>query len=272
MVRAGSLSFPLRHCFPHTRGDGPVQGGSSVGSEVFSPHAWGWSVCRAVRSSSKLVFPTRVGMVRFSAPFQKPGRGFPHTRGDGPALENHAFEKARFSPHAWGWSARRLKLQYFTIVFPTRVGMVRIASERSDSLGGFPHTRGDGPCRPENLGSRRKFSPHAWGWSVTISPEKAILIVFPTRVGMVREELAFFTGGRCFPHTRGDGPEVDYHATTRPRFSPHAWGWSAEPAADVRTLAVFPTRVGMVRSPGSARRLCAGFPHTRGDGPDRRCR
>ncbi len=32
---------PLRS--PHTRGDGPVSGGSPVELTLFSPHAWGWS-------------------------------------------------------------------------------------------------------------------------------------------------------------------------------------------------------------------------------------
>ncbi len=50
------------------------------------------------------------------------------------------------------------------------------------------------------------FSPHAWGWSVLSSYQGLNVIVFPTRVGMVRDTLKNATEGLCFPHTRGDGP------------------------------------------------------------------
>ena len=51
-----------------------------------------------------------------------------------------------------------------------------------------------------------EFSPHAWGWSSPVAPPDPELMVFPTRVGMVRLRRARLRKLVCFPHTRGDGP------------------------------------------------------------------
>ncbi len=70
--------------FPHTRGDGPHAVNGFIRELVFSPHAWGWSADLSARNRSSPVFPTRVGMVRWSRPIPSPPGCFPHTRGDGP--------------------------------------------------------------------------------------------------------------------------------------------------------------------------------------------
>ena len=50
------------------------------------------------------VFPTRVGVDRYTTQTEKVRVGFPHTRGGGPIgrVEFHLFYE--FSPHAWGWT------------------------------------------------------------------------------------------------------------------------------------------------------------------------
>ena len=71
----------------------------------------------------------------------------------------------QFSPHAWGWSENKEKLEAAVQVFPTRVGMVRPPPGVAGGLNGFPHTRGDGPACHGGNTVANGFSPHAWGWS-----------------------------------------------------------------------------------------------------------
>ena len=132
--------------------------------------------------------------------------------------------RVEFSPHAWGWTALGSARPSRPYVFPTRVGMDRIAAsvtgwrrgvfptrvgmDRQQHFSGgsdygFPHTRGmDRPLTA--MSAAMKFSPHAWGW------------------------------------TDGSGG----HASG-PGFSPHAWGWTAGGHHRDARGEVFPTRVGM---------------------------
>ena len=157
------------------------------------------------------VFPTRVGMVRCSRcrstvltvfsppawgwsgadvnrPERREAAGFPHPRGDGPSCRTDT---------SW----RRAD------VFPTRVGMVRTADAADRAA--------------------ERFSPPAWGWSVTYAHSQNEVTVFPTRVGMVRLRAPVSRAQRSFPHPRGDGPPGQHRRYRLVQFSPPAWGWSA---------------------------------------------
>ncbi len=150
----------------------------------------------------------------------------PHTRGDGPNGLRSQAEAARFSPHAWGWSAPPRHHDQDQLVLPTRVGMVRNPFGANSAPQGSPHTRGDGPAGTMESRSGSSFSPHAWGWSVlfpSLSRERRVL---PTRVGMVRGMQQRARCPRCSPHTRGDGPIWLSDGSGLIGFSPHAWGWS----------------------------------------------
>src|SRR6266545_4984049 len=72
----------------------------------------------------------------------------------------------------------------------------------------------------------------------------------------------------CSPHSRGDGPRVEFSTLGAVLFSPLAWGWSVRPQLPRQRLTVLPTRVGMVRLATSVIRARGGSPHSRGDGPD----
>ena len=270
MVRRGRHRHLSRHCFPHTRGDGPRAAKERAKKAAFSPHAWGWSGGVPYGHSTRPVFPTRVGMVRYAISWISFPCSFPHTRGDGPWSRSLRRTTLTFSPHAWGWSVRESLEVPAPKVFPTRVGMVRWRTSARRSLRSFPHTRGDGPPVPVIAKSCPAFSPHAWGWSGFHRRKITLPTVFPTRVGMVRESNPPSGALQCFPHTRGDGPPLSTLNSPTGRFSPHAWGWSVFVAVGAVGGDVFPTRVGMVRHrpalPAHRRR----FPHTRGDGPQRR--
>ncbi len=177
--------------------------------------------------------------------------------------------KTSFSPHAWGWSERDFERRIAQRVLPTRVGMVRSLPRCIPKLHRSPHTRGDGPMPKSNVAGAQSFSPHAWGWSGNACGLARRWRVLPTRVGMVRHPFLLLIQPQGSPHTRGDGPHGRLQCFLTGWFSPHAWGWSAQPFAFVSRYLVLPTRVGMVRSGARQATPSWGSPHTRGDGPRR---
>ena len=216
-----------------------------------------------------IVFPTRVGMVRGDAAMRSMSRGFPHPRGDGPNSFLDWPRSNEFSPPAWGWSAQQAVINAARLVFPTRVGMVRHIVHVVNLRRSFPHPRGDGPNLAHHTKHTLPFSPPAWGWSDYPNYHPRGVRVFPTRVGMVRSSLSSNETSPCFPHPRGDGPCFVIRRRIFRRFSPPAWGWSAEFPLELQRRIVFPTRVGMVRALTGARVELFCFPHPRGDGPMR---
>src|SRR2546425_893400 len=94
--------------------------------------------------------------------------------------------KDQFSPRAWGWSDQLVVWHGRLRVFPTRVGMVRPGIAARVGCRRFPHARGDGPVAVLRAVKLGKFSPRAWGWSVEKPRSELAVVVFPTRVGMVR--------------------------------------------------------------------------------------
>ncbi len=170
---------------------------------------------------------------------------FPHTRGDVPWLGLFAVCAVMFSPHAWGCSLRASFGIDSVRVFPTRVGMFREPAIDLTDAASFPHTRGDVPAANKAIRAAKWFSPHAWGCSGQRRPVRLHLRVFPTRVGMFRSGMTNHATLESFPHTRGDVPFGNNLGAPIYRFSPHAWGCSANPRTATRTKRVFPTRVGM---------------------------
>ena len=192
---------------------------------------------------------------------------FPHTRGGGPSNERTSRKYRRFSPHAWGWTDKPEREIATADVFPTRVGVDRLAPFTIVLYPSFPHTRGGGPSRSITTPPTLSFSPHAWGWTDNPLARPHENHVFLTRVGVDRMSPMVFGVRSRFPHTRGGGPHPRGLVWSHYVFSPHAWGWTARHFADLVNSYVFPTRVGVDRSP--ERLFCQSmcFPHTRGGGP-----
>ncbi len=165
MVRRLNLGAGVLGSSPHTRGDGPLGLATLALLTLFSPHAWGWSALAGSRSSAGSVLPTRVGMVRGEGGAGRHRGRSPHTRGDGPHRKTCRIRFLPFSPHAWGWSDFGCQVAMRHDVLPTRVGMVRDGRPATCACTCSPHTRGDGPRCHGPAGTRRSFSPHAWGWS-----------------------------------------------------------------------------------------------------------
>ena len=145
--------------------------------------------------------------------------------------------------------------------------MDRFQASTSCGLACIPHTRGDGPIKSFQGHLEGWYSPHAWGWTAVGVLVGRVNQVFPTRVGMDRR-LAYWQGGiGGIPHTRGDGPDTQFHLDCGGRYSPHAWGWTVISQPSRSKGWVFPTRVGMDRHSCGEPVWLPRIPHTRGDGP-----
>src|ERR1017187_5977491 len=195
---------------------------------AYSPPAWGWSGTGRRQCGGRIVFPTRVGMVRCWRTSRRGGSRIPHPRGDGPDVITDLRAKTGYSPPAWGWSAQHVLSEAALLVFPTRVGMVLVWPLRGISPSRIPHPRGDGPLSPSEYSKLVEYSPPAWGWS-----ERAVIVVqvrpvFPTRVGMVRSQPRRRCWPSGIPHPRGDGPAAKTGKWWKREYSPPAWGWSGE--------------------------------------------
>ena len=236
-----------RFRFPHPRGDGPQCPHLRDRWRMFSPPAWGWPALVFVLRFPAEVFPTRVGMARQYQIEAWIEERFPHPRGDGPSGIRLCPRPRTFSPPAWGWPARRQSTTPRDSVFPTRVGMARSLAVYHQDYEGFPHPRGDGPRKNTSTRTRLMFSPPAWGWPERSSPNSSSCGVFPTRVGMARNQETGIQGRACFPHPRGDGPYQPCFRKIGETFSPPAWGWPADSHGPGCERHVFPTRVGMAR-------------------------
>ena len=113
------------------------------------------------------------------------------------------------------------------------------------------------------------ISPPAWGWPGRMLDHATIGADFPTRVGMARLAIGSGACSAGFPHPRGDGPTPQGSHWLHRLISPPAWGWPENTIQSYGNSLDFPTRVGMARGIDPARCNPAGFPHPRGDGPNR---
>ncbi len=73
--------------------------------------------------------------------------------------------------------------------------------------------------------------------------------VFPTHVGVDRTACPRRPRPRRFPHARGGGPLGLYETIEEAAFSPRTWGWTARRVLRASADHVFPTHVGVDRSP-----------------------
>ena len=239
-------SSPRR--FPRTRGDGPPQEGDISFSTVFPPHARGWTRAYPLLFTTPQVSPARAGMDPNTALPVRPRRGFPRTRGDGPFSSRRAFFSAAFPPHARGWTPSRGRHLVLHGVSPARAGM--------------------DPGLPPTFHHPSGFPPHARGWTQTRLSRCGRAVVSPARAGMDPPRPARSPRHRCFPRTRGDGPDRGA-AIDPPRwFPPHARGWTVASSSRARDRTVSPARAGMDRSRQPFAASFARFPRTRGDGPE----
>ena len=131
------------------------------------------------------VFPTCVGVFRVQSRRMVRAERFPHMRGGVPCRERVCALGIEFSPHAWGCSAFTTDSIERNDVFPTCVGVFRLAMYPPALAVSFPHMRGGVPLSPIVSGAQVQFSPHAWGCSGYEGAYTAALASFPHMRGGV---------------------------------------------------------------------------------------
>ena len=89
------------------------------------------------------------------------------------------------------------------------------------------------------------FPPHARGWTAVARKLLPRLTVSPARAGMDPQYAGCTEGRRCFPRTRGDGPNTDYAVIDLATFPPHARGWTWIQRGLRKVCGASPARAGM---------------------------
>ena len=128
---------------PHRRGDVSTQLSHKGIRWLSSPQAWGCFCLSYIRGECLSVFPTGVGMFLQHSARYLPFRGLPHRRGDVSFSHSSKMPLSSSSPQAWGCFRLGKCNQQNLAVFPTGVGMFRVAHVFSDEAEGLPHRRGD---------------------------------------------------------------------------------------------------------------------------------
>ena len=191
----------------------------------------------------------------------------PHGCGDGPAAQSDDDDVRPCSPRVWGWTAPRPRPEPPLHVFPTGVGMDRVAARVAAVNVGVPHGCGDGPYSALRAWASMPCSPRVWGWTGGCGGWAGHAGVFPTGVGMDR--CSGRGGGRRHgvPHGCGDGPNPRPYFAKGTGCSPRVWGWTGQRETSLLNLSVFPTGAGMDRREHRGRRGDQRVPHGCGDGP-----
>src|SRR5262249_43493254 len=92
------------------------------------------------------VFPTPVGMNRFSGMSGRPASRVPHACGDEPALSTGTFRYHKCSPRLWGRTGTGGLVTLRDEVFPTPVGMNRRHTMSTTTPVCVPHACGNEPA------------------------------------------------------------------------------------------------------------------------------
>ncbi len=239
---------------PHARGGGPVVGRRTRRATRCSPRAWGWTAVPLADRRRRGVFPTRVGVDRDDGAGCTGVECVPHARGGGPKAIEKALVAQACSPRAWGWTDAMAERAAKLDVFPTRVGVDRRLARGAARAPGVPHARGGGPAARVTTEPTWTCSPRAWGWTDLSEHVNPDLEVFPTRVGVDRTERGWLAPFRGVPHARGGGPPASKPSWRVEKCSPRAWGWTEAVEIGLQVPEVFPTRVGVDRSPAASHR------------------
>ena len=261
--RAGILLAP----FPHACGDVPrIYNGVEV-DDHFSPRLWGCSEDQGRAGGMAVLFPTPVGMFRATSCARSAPAPFPHACGDVPPLLTARDLADAFSPRLWGCSASPRPHRGPRGLFPTPVGMFRESGPTATASSPFPHACGDVPGAHGNARPPSLFSPRLWGCSAKCLKSLSALLLFPTPVGMFRRLFQRYGRPYTFPHACGDVPARRHHLGRCIFFSPRLWGCSARQQHGSLRRVLFPTPVGMFRSPPRPSGSTTPFPHACGDVP-----
>ena len=168
------------------------------------------------------------------------------------------------SPRVWGCFLSVLARKPDNRVFPTRVGVFLGIKADKAFCPGLPHACG-GVSSPL-LTARRIWpsSPRVWGCFYRIALLAASFVVFPTRVGVFLKFPHFASRNSGLPHACGGVSGGTIGQTWSSKSSPRVWGCFRARHDGVLRGNVFPTRVGVFPSAGTASSHTSSLPHACG--------
>ena len=130
--------------------------------------------------------------------------------------------------------------------------------------GGLPHVRGGVSGIQQHTAAVPGSSPRAWGCFQDGSLRPCPHGVFPTCVGVFRNDTRGNDFYHCLPHVRGGVSEALPDGSVHTVSSPRAWGCFFGKNALQSFKKVFPTCVGVFLKAPSAVYWFTGLPHVRG--------
>ena len=237
------LRYP--RSLPHARGGVSNTNAKARDMLESSPRPWGCFPRPRRCRRPRLVFPTPVGVFPRLRLRDVDKPGLPHARGGVSTRSFIQIIKPVSSPRPWGCFliARCLGLQLF--VFPTPVGVFPAESAAIDPAASLPHARGG--VSPIDIVAFFYIpsSPRPWGCFFILMKMRALVLVFPTPVGVFPKGFHRANPLLRLPHARGGVSKELASSCLRCLSSPRPWGcflsgWRKKTAGNV-----FPTPVGV---------------------------
>ena len=192
----------------------------------YSLRMWGWTLNIHLLGLQHLVFPTHVGMNQRHIHRNKRRGSIPYACGDEPYTAVSSSIQSMYSLRMWGWTSILNCVFCPFTVFPTHVGMNPYFSLLSVRNPRIPYACGDEPTKELTENWLSKYSLRMWGWTSNIPPITAIIIVFPTHVGMNLLRIMQCKQLTGIPYACGDEPIIAINQQTNKQYSLRMWGWT----------------------------------------------
>ena len=249
---------------PHASGGVSEAVGHANAPKASSPREWGCFQLLHVRLPLAQVFPTRVGVFLPASARSHCCWGLPHASGGVSRRWPRVLCGPWSSPREWGCFCVAAAIAAIRAVFPTRVGVfLSGASSRPTALG-LPHASGGVSSKPSASTTPVRSSPREWGCFQNVSCFAETSHVFPTRVGVFL--MAYSRHCICIslPHASGGVSCPIGHGSRAILSSPREWGCFQARLLLRRSIAVFPTRVGVFLPALNAESMPSSLPHASG--------
>ena len=130
---------------PRLRGDGPFAASAACFIQAATPPTRGWTLVEAMAGAAIIGYPAYAGMDLSAGWENRPCRGLPRLRGDGPKGLADADRGQVATPPTRGWTPKEFFLAFETAGYPAYAGMDLEAREDGVNISGLPRLRGDGP-------------------------------------------------------------------------------------------------------------------------------
>ena len=229
-----------------------------------SPRPWGCFLLAGLHPVPRLAFPTPVGVFLMLKTGWTGPDGLPHARGGVSSLDFTPRRPSWPSPRPWGCFCSKPTTPARAKAFPTPVGVFLRRCSRRQAVPGLPHARGGVSPSATGMSPWSRPSPRPWGCFRRSGPLVALLVAFPTPVGVFPVPRPSAVADTSLPHARGG---VSHLQTIRRHVykpSPRPWGCFQYRRRKQEAAYAFPTPVGVFPPPRMPHRPPPRLPHARG--------